>query len=372
MLRIALVGCGKIADQHVLAINRIPHCQIVSLCDRELLMARQLGERFGISEFFAGLEEMLHASSPDIVHITTPPQSHFAIAYQCLEAGAHVYVEKPFTVTAAEAEELIALANSKKLYLTAGHNYQFTTDMLEMRRVISSGFLGGKPTLVENHFSYDLGDTAYVGAVLGDQHHWVRQLPGRLLHNILSHGIANLAEFLDDEIIDITSLASQSERLRNLGAGDILDELRVLIRDKNGLTGYFCFTTQIKPPLSELRIFGPLNSLWVDHLSGSVIKCRSRVNKSYLTYVLPPIGYAMEYLKNACLNISGFLARRLYQDFGMKELIERFYICIRENGDPPLPYREIILTAKIMDEIFRQIYPSRAEAIQEGRSALAV
>ena len=49
MLRIAIAGCGKIAEQHVQAIHRIPDCMIVALCDREWLMAKQLGERFGIA-----------------------------------------------------------------------------------------------------------------------------------------------------------------------------------------------------------------------------------------------------------------------------------------------------------------------------------
>src|SRR5438132_11915889 len=84
-LRVALVGCGKVADQHVQASHRIPDCEIVSLCDRELLMAKQLGGRFGISECFSDLQEMLQAATPDVVHITTPPQSHFSLARQCLE-----------------------------------------------------------------------------------------------------------------------------------------------------------------------------------------------------------------------------------------------------------------------------------------------
>ena len=48
-MRVALVGCGKVADQHVAAIHRIPDCEIVSLCDWEPLMAKQLGQRFGIA-----------------------------------------------------------------------------------------------------------------------------------------------------------------------------------------------------------------------------------------------------------------------------------------------------------------------------------
>src|SRR5438132_3908950 len=88
--RVAIVGCGKIADQHVLAIQRIPDCRIVALCDRELLMAKQLGERFGVLECFSDLQEMLRATTPDVVHITTPPQNHFSLARQCLEFGSHV------------------------------------------------------------------------------------------------------------------------------------------------------------------------------------------------------------------------------------------------------------------------------------------
>jgi hypothetical protein len=59
------------------------------------------------------------------------------------------------------------------------------------------------------------------------------------------------------------------------------------------------------------------------------------------------------------LNVTNFIRQRLYQDFGMKELIERFYNSIRTGGPPAIPYREIILTARIMDEIFAQIYPPR-------------
>src|SRR6516162_8558123 len=106
MLRVAIVGCGKIADQHVQAMRRVPECQIVSLCDREMLMARQLGKRFGISECFSDLAKMLKATAPDVVHITTPPQGHFGVAQQCLESGSHVYLEKPFTVTSQEADSL--------------------------------------------------------------------------------------------------------------------------------------------------------------------------------------------------------------------------------------------------------------------------
>ena len=368
MLKIGIVGCGKIADQHVDAIHRIPDCEVVALCDREPLMAKQLGERFGISACFSELSEMLEAARLDVVHITTPPQSHYSLAKQCLESGSHVYLEKPFTITAGEAESLIRLAERRDLKITAGHNLQFTPETLEMRQLLAQGFLGGKPVHLESHFSYDLGNASYASALLGNRQHWVRQLPGQLLHNIISHGIAKLAEFLDDDLIEIIGTAHQSEQLRNLEAPEVLDELRVLIRDKSGTTAFFCFSTQIKG-LNELRIYGPANSVTVDIVTGSLTRKQSRAYKSYLTYFIPPLKNAREHLRNATCNVINFLRRRRYQDFGMKELIERLYNSIRLRGEPPIPYREIILTARLMDEIFSQIYRDKGRQPGDRRQA---
>jgi predicted dehydrogenase len=324
-------------------------------------MANQLGERFGVARRFSDLQEMLRMTRPDVVHITTPPQSHFSLARQCLESGSHVYLEKPFTITADEAASLIQLAESCSLRITVGHNYQFTLEMLEMRRLVKAGFLGGKPAHLESYWSYDLGDPRYAGAFLGSRTHWVRQLPGQLFHNIISHGIAKLAEFLDDELTEIVATADQSQQLRGFAGADVLDELRVFIRDKSGTTAFFCFSTQIKG-LNQLRVYGPSGSITADIITGSLIRNKNRSYKSYLTYFVPPLNNAREHLRNLRLNVTNFMRQRLYQDFGMKELIERFYSTIRTGGDPPISYREITLTARIMDEIFAQIYPTRGRA----------
>ena len=356
-LRIAIIGCGKIADQHVQATQRIADCEIVAVCDREQLMAAQLAERFKIPGVFGDAAEMLKKFSPDAVHITTPPQGHYSLAKLCLEHGSNVYLEKPFTVTAAEAQELVALAEKKNLRLTAGHNYQFTLEMMEMRRLVASGFLGGPPVHLECHWAYDLSDATYVAPILGSKNHWVRQLPGQLFHNLISHGTARLAEFLDDDVT-VSAQAHQSARMKSLGGQEVRDELRVLLRDGKGTTAYFCFSTQIKPGLNSFRICGPKNSILVENGSGSLLLNRAGSHKSYLTYFVPPLKSAWQHLRNARVNIVDFLRGRLHQDFGMKELIEQFYTSIRTQSAPPMPYREIVLTARIMDEIFAQIKPA--------------
>lgn len=353
-MRVAFIGCGKIADQHMLACRRIAGCEVAAVCDREVLMARQLAERFAIPAVFADAGEMLRAAKPDVVHITTPPQGHFPLASQCLEAGCHVYLEKPFTVTAPEAEALIQMAEAKKLKITAGHNYQFTLEMLEMRRLVAENYLGGRPVHLESHWPYDLSDASYVGPILGSKTHWVRQLPGQLFHNLISHGIAKLAEFLGDHV-QVTAQAHQSPRLQGLGGQEVRDELRVFLRDENDTTALFCFSTQIKPGQNFLRVCGPKNSLLVDHSSGTLMRLENKAYKSYLTFFVPPLVSARQNLRNAGRNLRHFWRGRLHQDSGMKELIERFYHSISGGGPPPIPYREILLTARIMDETFAQI-----------------
>src|SRR5205807_3874209 len=168
-----------------------------------------------------------------------------------------------------------------------------------------------------------------------------RQLPGHLFHNVISHGIARLAQFLDDDIEELHATAHQSEYLQKLDGQEVLGDLRVSIRDCQGTTSFFCFSTQMKG-ISQLRIYSPGGAIFVDNATGSVIRSKGRAYKSYLTYFVPPFQFAWQNLKNACVNITNFVRRRLYQDFGMTELIRRFYQAIRSGSEPPIPYREII------------------------------
>jgi predicted dehydrogenase len=85
VLKVGIVGCGKIADSHASQVKRIKGCEIVGVCDRELLMAQQLCERFPIKGYYRNVTELLEDARPDVIHITTPPQSHFDIAKNCLE-----------------------------------------------------------------------------------------------------------------------------------------------------------------------------------------------------------------------------------------------------------------------------------------------
>jgi len=355
MLKVAIVGCGKIADSHASQIQRIEGCEMVGVCDREPLMARQLYERFPVKAYFSDLSELLTAARPDVVHVTTPPESHFSIAKLCLESGCHVYVEKPFTLSEGEARELIELADENGLKITAGHDDQFRHAARRMRALVGSGFLGAGPVHMESYYCYELGRSAYAGALLGDKGHWVRRLPGKLLHNIISHGIARLAEFLTSESPEVMTYGFVSPFLKSMGETEIIDELRVLIAEQERVTAYFTFSSQMRPSLHQFRIYGTKNGLILDQDQETLIKLRGSRYKSYLEKFIPPITMAEQNLGNLFTNLRTFLVKDFHMKSGMKYLIESFYRSILDRTPPPIPYREILLTARIMDSIFAQL-----------------
>jgi predicted dehydrogenase len=355
MLKVAIVGCGKIADAHASQIQRIKGCEIVGVCDREPLMARQLYERFPVKRYFSDLIELLSETRPDVAHITTPGQSHFEIAKLCLERGCHVYVEKPFTVNEEQARALIGLANQKGLKLTAGHDDQFSHVARRMRSLVQSGYLGDGPVHMESYYCYEIGQSGYAGALLGDPRHWVRMLPGKLLQNIISHGVARIAEFLVSDSPKVIACGFVSPLLKSLGETEIIDELRVIICDEERSTAYFTFSSQMRPDLHQFRIYGTENGLMLDQDQETLIKFRGKRYKSYLEKFLPPVMFAGQYLVNLTRNVGTFLARDFHMKAGMKHLIESFYRSIVEGTPVPIPYREILLTARIMDTIFAQL-----------------
>ena len=367
MLKVGIVGCGKIADAHANQIQRIRGCEIVGVCDREPLMAQQLYERFPVKRYFTDLVELVSEARPDVIHITTPPESHFDIARFCLEHHCHVYVEKPFTVDVHQAQQLVDLAEEKGLKLTVGHNCQFSHAARRLRALVTDGYLGGQPVHMESNYCYDLGDAAYARALLGDKQHWVRRLPGKLLQNIISHGIARIAEFLTGDDVRVITHGFTSPLLKAIGEKEIVDELRVIISDSGRTTAYFTFSSQMRPSLHEFRIYGPKNGLVLDQDHEIVLRLRGAKFKSYADYFIPPVLFAKQHLSDLLRNAKLFLARDFHMDAGMKVLIESFYRSIREDAPVPIPYREILLTTRIMDIIFDQLrdqVPDQPEASQ--------
>src|SRR5580704_6236769 len=172
-----------------------------------------------------------------------------------------------------------------------------------MRGLVESGYLGGPPVHMESYYGYDLGDPSYAKALLGDKQHWVRKLPGRLLHNIISHGVARIAEFLTGDSPQVIAHGYVSPLLKGIGETEIVDELRVIISEEDRTTAYFTFSSQMKPSLHQFRVYGSKNGLILDQDQETLIKLRGTKFKLYAETFLPPIILASQYLKGLSTNL---------------------------------------------------------------------
>jgi predicted dehydrogenase len=353
--RVAIIGCGMIADQHANQLRYLSDCELIAACDTDELMAGQLAERFRIPRVFTDAAQMLGAEQIDAVHITTPAQSHFPLGRLCLDAGSHVYIEKPFTLNANEADDLLDLAEAAGLRITVGHNLQFSPEALRLRQLVRDGFLGGDPLHVECIQCYSHDDPTYGKAVLGDPRHWVRRLPGSLLQNLISHGVAKIAEFLQGDSPQLLSISFSSPYLVENDHAGIVDEVRAVMRDEQGTTAFFLFTTQFGEGSNELRLFGSAGNLVLDNNYRTVIRVRPSPYKSYLRYFLAPLSHAREHARNTTISIRQFMRKEFQMDFGMRKLMELFYQAIREGGPDPIPATEIRRTVRIMESIFSQM-----------------
>ena len=113
----------------------------------------------------------------------------------------------------------------------------------------------------------------------------------------------------------------------------------------------------MRPSIHQLRVFGPRNGFIVDQDQETLIKLRGGRYKSYAESFIPPVMFASQYVSNLKTNVGAFLSKDLHVKSGMKYLIESFYRSIDESKPLPIPYREILLTTRIMDKIFDQISP---------------
>jgi predicted dehydrogenase len=356
-LRVAVVGCGKIADGHVGELQKMPGVEVVGVCDLELLMAEQLARRFGLAYFTDDFEQLLSTRSPDVVHITTPPQSHLALATRAMDAGAHVYVEKPLSLDAAGTRAIVRHAERTQRKLTVGHSFHFDPPALEMRRLVAQGAIG-EPVHVESHFGYSLGGP-FGAAILGDAGHWVHGLPGGLFHNNVDHLLNKVLEFVTDAEPRVHAFGA---RRRPQTFGDVRDrmqdELRVTILGRS-VTAYATFTAHVSPVSHFLRVYGTRGILHVDYNIRTVVREPGPTLPSAIGRVLPAFLRAREYRRAAWRNVRRF-ARSDFQFFaGMHHLMARFYDSIRSDAPLPISYHDMERLATVMDTIWAQLANGR-------------
>ncbi len=130
MLRIAVLGVGHLGKIHLKCLQGLPHLyQLVGFYDANAAMARQVSEQFGVPAFDT-IEELLQ--HVDVVDIVTPTTTHFDVAKRCIEAGKHIFIEKPITRTVEEGLELCRLAEQYGIKAQVGHVERFNPALLAL------------------------------------------------------------------------------------------------------------------------------------------------------------------------------------------------------------------------------------------------
>ncbi len=358
-LRVAVVGCGQIADAHVQEARRAG-ARVVAVCDRAPAMAEQAAARLGVPAWFDDLPLMLARARPDVVHVTTPPASHLPVARAALEHGAHVYVEKPLTVDLAEAGELAEAARSAGRQVCAGHNLAFDPVILRLRRLVAEGALG-EVVHVDAMMGYSLAGP-FGSLLMADPDHWVHRLPGGLAQNNLSHPLSIVLPLIGEGLPAVRARGYRWRPQRFGDARDVFhDEIRIQLEGERA-TASVHFSCRVRPVQLAVTVYGTRRN--------AVVSLESRTLRLVGGSTMPGPFQKVDWAGRDALEAGRELAARardlararLHYFEGMKQLLARFYACAAGETAPPVPIEEARRTAAVLDEVFRSCHGHDGEA----------
>jgi predicted dehydrogenase len=142
MIRMGVIGYGYWGPQIVRNFHTTDGCEVAVVCDRSCEALRRAKQAYPHISLTTDPCEILASPDIDAVAVVTPVWTHFELAKAALENGKHVFVEKPFTSNAVQAEELIDLADSKGLQIMVDHTFLFTGAVRKIRQLVEDGTLG--------------------------------------------------------------------------------------------------------------------------------------------------------------------------------------------------------------------------------------
>ncbi len=245
-MKAALIGAGQIARQHLACLESLPGVELAAICDLSPATAEAAAERYGVAAWFTDYRVMLQTTRPDVVHVTTPPTSHFRLGMDAVEAGAHVIVEKPATSTLAELETLVRRAQDSGRHLVEDYNYVFNRAPQEILRRIASGQFGAV-THVEVLICLDiLGPSGFADP---NAPHPALSLAGGAIADFLPH-LASLAHLFVGPHQTARTIWTKRKP-----SPLPFDEFRGLVQSERG-TAVLGFSACSQPDAFWLRVYG--------------------------------------------------------------------------------------------------------------------
>lgn len=242
-LRIALIGCGRIARTHLEAVRNIRECELAGVADVDAGAARAVAEEFGGS-VFTDYRAIADDGRTEAVIICTPPATHVDIAGFCLERGLHVLCEKPLVIDPGDAETLVSLAQRHDRQLMMASKFRYVDDVIKAKGILDSGILG-EIILYENVFcsAVDMRDR------------WnsdKRISGGGVLIDNGTHSV-DIARYLLGSIAKV-----QAERGRRVQGLEVEDTCRLYFRTADRAMGAVDLSWSIhKERDAYIEVFGP-------------------------------------------------------------------------------------------------------------------
>lgn len=326
MLKIGVIGCGKMGLHHIRAIQIQPSVQIVGVADPLFNSGSYSGVLQDNTPVFHDATTLLVETHPDVVHITTPPGTHAALAKLALQQNAHVYVEKPFVLNEAEAHELVELAEERKLKLCPGHQVLYQTPARDARQSLQNI---GQVVHIESYFSFR---TVRRNITPVDQ-----------LIDILPHPVYVLLDFL--------RASQHQERDASLVGIDVRPsgEVRALLQ-AGDVSAVLIVTLQGRPIESYLRIVGTNGSILADFVRGTVVKLLGP-GASVFSVLMNPYSEAWQVFSRSTASFAKLVFQRRKSYPGLAELIHAFYSSIQTGGQAPFNAGSIIDTVRVCEWI---------------------
>jgi predicted dehydrogenase len=142
MIRIGVLDYGYWGPNVTRNFHSRARAEVAMVCDRDERARGRLQKLLPTIPFTTNADEILASPKIDAVAVVTPVSTHFELAKKALENGKHIFIEKPFTQSSAQAEELIELAERKKLQIMVDHTFLFTGAVRKIRQMVEEGSLG--------------------------------------------------------------------------------------------------------------------------------------------------------------------------------------------------------------------------------------
>lgn len=338
--RVGLIGCGRIARVHHAYLRGLPQVELVGACDADPGAREGLGKETGLPAF-ASPAELVDRARPDVVHVLTPPSTHAPLAIELLGRGVNVLVEKPFALSASDADAVIAAARRSGCWVTVDHNRWFDPVVQRAAAALADGRIG-RLVGVDVFQGAEVGETERSGPANA---HWSLHLPGGALNNLASHPLYLMRRFAGP----VRDLCVASR----LSANGRIEEIRLVAEGENALATV-TMSTWARPFMNRLSLFGSEASLEVNMNNMTLIERRPRRLPKILGKVWPNLSEAAQLVAATTRNGVAFVAGRQRFYPGIGAHLRALYEAVAAGGEPPVSAAEGRDVVAWYDEILAQ------------------